>query len=67
MALTSDKSCQLVAVVTASTSKGGCMVDLGLFKESMGRYLVYHVLLGGIIIAVKLLFRNLDSWLRRKR
>jgi len=43
------------------------MVDLGLFKESMGRYLVYLVLLGGIIIAVKLLFRNLDSWLRRRR
>ena len=40
------------------------MVDLGPFKESMGRYIGYIVLLGGIVIAVKLLFRKLDSWLR---
>jgi len=43
------------------------MVDLGPFKESMGGYMGYLVLLGGIIIAVKLLFRKLDSWLRRRR
>jgi hypothetical protein len=43
------------------------MVDLGPFKESMGRYVGYLVLMVGIIIAVKLLFRWLDSWLRRRR
>ena len=43
------------------------MVDIGPFKESMGRYLGYLVLMVGIIIAVKLLFRKLDSWLRRRR
>jgi hypothetical protein len=37
------------------------MVDLGPFKESMGGYIGYLVLLGAIIIAVKLVFRKLDS------
>ena len=43
------------------------MVDIGPFKESMGRYIGYLVLLGAIILAAKLIFRKLDSWLRRKR
>ena len=43
------------------------MVDLGPFKESMGRYVGYLVLMVGIIVAVKLIFRKLDSWLRRRR
>jgi len=43
------------------------MVDLGQFKVSMGGYMGYLVLLGGIVIVVKLLFRKLDSWLRRRR
>ena len=43
------------------------MVDIGPFQESMWRYIGYLVLLGGIIIAVKLIFRKLDSWLRRGR
>jgi hypothetical protein len=43
------------------------VVDLGPFKESIGRYIGYLVLMVGIIVAVKLLFRKLDSWLKRRR
>jgi hypothetical protein len=43
------------------------MVDLGPLTDSRGRYIGYLVLLVGIIIAVKLLFRKLDSWLRSRR
>lgn len=43
------------------------MVDLGPFKESMGRYMGYLVLLGGTILAVKQMFRKLYSWLKSRR
>ena len=43
------------------------MVDLGPAKESIHRYMGYIILLGGIVIAVKLLFRKLGRWLSRRR
>lgn len=43
------------------------MVDIGPFKESMGRYMGYLVLLGGVLIAGNLLFKKLERWLRRRR